>query len=128
MSRGRLILIAAAAVLAGSATAAFFAFTGDDAPRRSVRQEPVVTDEREVTVNVVDRDYAPRDLTIRHGATITWVWDGDLPHNVVEDRGRFESPLLRDGDKWSLTFDDAGEFYYYCTLHHVMQGTIRVVE
>lgn len=128
VNRSRVILATAAAVLAASGVAAFFAFTDDDAPRRVLRQDPVTSDAREVTVKVIDRDYAPRDLTIDRGATVTWAWDGDLPHNVVDDRGRFESPILRAGDEWSLRFDEPGDFYYYCTLHHVMQGTVRVVD
>jgi plastocyanin len=115
-----------AALLVVVAMASFYAFGSDDAPKRSVRQDPVISDDAEVTVDVVDRDYEPRELTINKGARVTWKFKGDLPHNVVDDRGAFESPILEQGDEWSLTFDDPGTFYYYCTLHHSMQGTLVV--
>jgi plastocyanin len=107
---------------------ALLAFRGDDAPRRRVRVEPVVTTERDVTITVDNTDYEPRDLTVPRGATVTWSFEEDLPHNVVDDRGAFESPILQKGDAWSKTFDEAGTFTYYCTLHHIMQGTLVVAE
>ena len=33
---------------------------------------------------------------------------------------------MTEGDEYVLTFEDPGTFYYYCTLHHSMQGTIIV--
>jgi plastocyanin len=111
------------------AVVAFYAFaSGSDAPKARARQEPVVSTEMDVTVNVIDRDYEPRDLTVQRGATVTWKFKGDLPHDVVEDRDAFRSPILEKGDEWSLTFEDSGTFYYYCTLHHSMQGTLTVAE
>lgn len=102
---------------------------GSDADEQpALRQEPVVTDALQADVRVVDRDYKPRDLTVPMGATVTWVWEGDEPHNVIDDRGAFESPILDNGDDWSMTFDAPDEYYYYCSLHHAMQGTIRVAE
>jgi plastocyanin len=104
-----------------TAGAAFLAFRGgDDAPRRSLRQDPVVTNEMDVTIDVVDRDYEPRDLTVPVGATVTWRFMGDLPHDVTDDRGAFGSPTLQKGDEWSLTVEEAATYYYYCTIHHSM--------
>ncbi len=124
-ARNRLLIVIGGALAA--IVAAFYAFTGDDAPKRHVRQEPVVTTEKQVSVEVFDRDYDSRDLTITPGTRVTWNFTGDLPHNVVDDRGAFESPTLKKGDEWSLTFDDPGTFYY-CTLHHAMQGILIVAE
>ena len=122
------LLLSGGALAIVIGAAAFYAFTGDDAPKPRVRQEPVVSDEAQVTVKVVDRDYEPSDLTIRKGARVTWKFKGDLPHDVVEDRAAFGSPILERGDEWSLTFDDPGTYTYYCTLHHSMQGTLVVLD
>lgn len=114
--------------IAAIALALYLAFGESDAePRRQVRQDPVVTSERLVSVEVFDSDYAPRDLTVDAGATVTWEFTGDLPHNVTDDRGTFESPTLNKGEEWALTLDEPGTYYYYCTLHHVMQGTLTVM-
>jgi plastocyanin len=111
------------------AVAAYYAFAGgSDPPRARARQEPVLTTEMDVTVDVIDLDYEPRELTIPAGATVTWKFKGDEPHDVTDENGAFGSPTLEKGDEWSLTFEDPGIFYYYCTLHHSMQGTLTVAE
>jgi plastocyanin len=106
---------------------AFFTFTGGEGQaRRSVRQTPVVSDEPTVTVAVVDNDFEPRDLTVRPGTEVTWEFKGRAAHDVTEDKGAFESGTTNRGDEYVLTFDDPGTYYYYCTLHHAMQGTLVV--
>lgn len=105
----------------------FFAFSGgEDKPRAPVRQEPVVSEEPRVTVEVVDNDFIPKHLTVRPGTEVVWEFTGDAAHDVTEDRGAFASGIMQRGDEYSLTFEQAGTFYYYCTLHHSMQGTLVV--
>jgi plastocyanin len=123
-------LVLAGVIVVLVAAVAYMLMSGDDtsATGRQVRQDPVVTSEMAVTVDVVDRDYDPRDLTLPKGATVTWKFKGDEAHNVVSDEGMFESPTLQKGDEWSLTFDQPDTYTYYCTLHHAMQGKVVVTE
>ncbi len=105
----------------------FFAFVGGEAaPRRSVRQTPVVSDEPRVTVDVVDNDFEPKHLTVRPGTEVVWEFKGREAHDVTEDGGAFESGTLGLGDEFTLTFDEPGTYYYHCSLHHAMQGTLIV--
>jgi plastocyanin len=105
----------------------FFAFTGGSSePRRAVRQQPVVSEERLVTVDVVDNDFEPKHLTVRPGAEVVWKVTGDAAHDVTDDRGAFESGTLRPGDEFRMTFDEPGTYYYKCTLQLVMQGSLVV--
>jgi plastocyanin len=105
----------------------FFAFTGgEDEPRRRVRQDPVVSEESRVTVEVVDNDFYPKDLTVRPGTEVVWKFKGGAAHDVTDDRGAFESGTLSRDDEFVMSFDEPGTYYYYCTLHHVMQGTLVV--
>jgi plastocyanin len=123
-----LFSIGAGSLIAVVLIAGFLAFNGDDEPRRSrLRQEPVVSDEMDVTVDVIDSDYEPRDLTVPLGARITWDFVGDLPHTVTDVDGNFDSGVLDEGESYRLTFESAGEYAYYCTLHHAMQGKLTVV-
>ena len=109
------------------AVVGFFAFTGDeDGPRRNLRQTPVVSDESQVTVDVVDNDFEPKHLTVRPGTEVVWKFEGRAAHDVTSDEGAFESDTMRRGDEFVLTFDDPGTYTYYCTLHHAMQGTVVV--
>jgi plastocyanin len=132
--RGNWVLIGAGAVLAAVAVAAFFAFTGggDSAPkRRSARVTPVTTDAQQVTVDVVDNDFKPASLQIKKGATITWQFKGKVPHTVTEEPGSEAQPFdsgAKGSGEFAHTFDAAGTFYYYCVIHHVMQGTVVVTE
>ena len=87
---------------------------------------PVVSSSLQNTVDVVDNDFEPRELTVRPGTRVTWRFEGNDAHDVTEDRGAFESGTMTEGDEYVLTFEDPGTFYYYCTLHHSMQGTIIV--
>ncbi len=102
---------------------------GGSAPtRRPLRQTPVASTEREVSVSVIDNDFTPRTLTVSKGATVTWSFDGDLPHNVTDDRGAFASETVGKGETYTRTFDATGVFYYYCTIHHSMLGTLTVID
>jgi plastocyanin len=86
----------------------------------------VVSEASDVVVDVVDDDYEPRDLTIRPGTTVTWKFVGDRPHTVTDDRGAFDSGTLERGGEFIERFDEPGEYFYYCRLHHAMLGTLRV--
>lgn len=105
----------------------FFAFAGgESSPRPRVRQTPVVTDERQFTIEVVDNDFQPKNLTVRAGTEVNWDFKGRAAHDVTEESGAFRSGTLGRGDEFILTFDEPGTYNYYCTLHHVMQGIIVV--
>jgi plastocyanin len=70
--------------------------------------------------------FGPATLTIRVGATVTWVnHDGDL-HTVTSTQGLFASPGLDSGDTFAYRFTAPGTYPYFCALHPHMQGTIIV--
>src|SRR5262249_26849412 len=55
--------------------------------------------------------------------TVTWmVTDGT--HTVASDA--FQSSTLEVGETFSVTFNVAGRFRYYCTIHPSMTGTVAV--
>ena len=117
------------ALTAVIAVGLWLAFDGGSTPaRKLLRQTPVVRTEQQVSVEVIDKDYVPRTLTVNKGAAVTWKFTGDLPHNVTDDRGAFASDTLAKDGEYTRKFDAAGVFYYYCTIHHGMQGTLTVKE
>ena len=123
------LAMGALALVAVVAVAAWLAFDGGSAPKRKlVRQTPVVSTETQVLVDVIDNDFIPRTLTVNKGAAVTWTFTGSIPHNVTDDRGAFASDTLGHGEEFTRTFDTAGIFYYYCTIHHGMLGTLTVKE
>jgi plastocyanin len=126
--RSRILIWAGLACLAlAIGILSFFAFAGgEEEPRTRVRQAPVVSEEPRVTVDVVDNDFVPKDLTVRPGAEVVWEFKGSAAHDVTDVNGAFASGTLTRGDQFERTFNEPGTYYYYCTLHHAMQGTLVV--
>lgn len=84
-------------------------------------------------VNVVDNSFRDRTITVPVGTTITWTHTGQFPHTVTADGGSFDSDNLSSGDTFRYTFDQAGTFAYYCSIHggpggSGMAGTVIVTE
>jgi plastocyanin len=82
-------------------------------------------------VSIVDFAFEPATITIDVGATVTWtVTRAQDRHTVspVDPPDAFVgSPLLRQGDRFSVTFAQAGTYRYQCTIHpEDMQGTVIV--
>ena len=49
-----------------------------------------------------------------------------MPHNVVSTAKAFASPVLDTDEKSSFTFDKAGTFDYYCSIHPRMTAKVIV--
>ena len=80
------------------------------------------------SVNIIDLDYDPREVTVVKGAEVTWTNIGQAPHTVTAKDQAWTSELLQNGDRFSRTFDETGRFEYICTLHPNMVGTIVVTD
>ena len=77
-------------------------------------------------VKIANFTFEPPVLTVKVGATVTWVNDDDIPHLVSEKEGKFRSSALDTGDKFSQTFSAAGTIEYFCAIHPHMTGKIVV--
>jgi plastocyanin len=76
------------------------------------------------TVTIKDLAYTPETLTVKAGATVTWVWqDGAIAHDVKGDG--FHSKVQSEGT-FGHRFDQPGTAKYRCTLHPNMTGVIEV--
>lgn len=77
--------------------------------------------------------YSPNPIEISDGDTVTWVNKDFDPHTVTsgsfmdEDAGEeFDSGYMGPQSTFSHTFEDEGEFEYFCILHPNMVGTVVV--
>ncbi len=78
-------------------------------------------------VKIDNFSYGPSTLTVRTGTTVTWVNHDDVPHNVVSTEGKIlKSSLLDTDQKFTYTFDKAGTYPYYCSIHPKMIGKVIV--
>ncbi len=90
-------------------------------------QTPVVSDALQMTIEISDFDYFPRELTVESGTTITWVNRDAVPHDAAEEGGAWETAMLKQDESATLTFDSPGVYRYLCTVHPNMKATLTVV-
>jgi 3',5'-cyclic-AMP phosphodiesterase len=71
--------------------------------------------------------FTPATLTVAAGAKVEWVNEDDVPHLIVSKTGAFKaSPLLDTDQRFITTLSKPGTYDYFCSLHPMMQGRIRV--
>ncbi len=90
---------------------------------------PAAEDTLDAQITIVDFAYEPDGFTATAGEPVKWQNTGDAPHTVTfDDEVIVDSGNLDPGAEFSRTFEDAGEFTYFCTIHgrDQMSGTITV--
>ncbi|MFN8472247.1 MAG: c-type cytochrome [Anaerolineae bacterium] len=81
-----------------------------------------------VTVRISDYAYQPDRITVPVGTTVVWANEDDEEHDVTSEGGTgvLNSPDFGQGGKFSFTFNQAGEYKYYCVPHDYMHGVVVV--
>ncbi len=110
-------------------------------PVPSVSQAPVVSETPSATatptpaptkaaneIRISGYKFVPDKITIKKGATVTWVNDDQAKHTVTADAGYTgpDSALLAQGESYSYTFDTVGIVAYHCSPHPYMKATVEV--
>lgn len=80
----------------------------------------------EVKVTISDFAFEPAKLEIEAGTTVVWTNLDTAPHTASANNGIWDSDTLREGDTFSMTFDDPGTYEYGCIFHPSMEGSIVV--
>ncbi len=76
--------------------------------------------------------FTPADITINAGDTIEWNNIDTAAHTVTSGSpangpsGVFDSSLLMADATFAFTFEDAGEYDYFCMVHPWMVGSVSV--
>src|SRR5262245_24243564 len=70
--------------------------------------------------------FAPQQVTVKAGTTVTWINDDDVPHTVASSTKLFKSKTLDTKDSFSFTFTTPGTYEYFCSLHPHMTGAVVV--
>lgn len=94
---------------------------GDEMPSAPV-------DVPENGVNVDDYQFDPAVITVTAGSEVTWVNNDDFLHTVTADDLSFGSGALRVQATYAQTFEEPGEYDYFCGIHPSMRGKVVVVE
>jgi plastocyanin len=76
--------------------------------------------------------YIPAEVTVGVGGTVTWSNDDTAAHTVTSGTptdgpdGAFDSSIIMAGASFENTFDEAGEYDYFCIVHPWMTGKVNV--
>jgi plastocyanin len=70
--------------------------------------------------------FGPDVVTVGAGASVTWTNLDRATHTVTQNGALLDSPDLRTGDTYVVTFEEAGTYEYFCKFHPAMHATITV--
>lgn len=76
--------------------------------------------------------YTPAEVTVGTGGTVTWTNDDTAAHTVTSGTptdgpdGVFDSSIVMSGATFEHTFEEAGEYDYFCIVHPWMAGKVTV--
>ena len=96
-----------------------------------------------VTVTLKSLAFAPAELTVSAGTTVTWRSDEPIGHTVTSGEptgidpmtglradekpdGRFDVQLATTGATHSFRFTSPGNYPYYCAIHQGMNARVLV--
>ena len=85
----------------------------------------------QAVISVEDNFFAPANITIGKGTTVTWTWNGNRDHTVTSGTASAPTNLFDSGvqnsGSFSFKFNSTGKFPYFCRVHGaMMSGTITV--
>lgn len=69
--------------------------------------------------------FVPDDITVNKGDTIIWINRDIVPHDVTEEETKaWTSRPILPGKSWKMKVTVPSN--YYCSIHLVMKGRIRI--
>jgi len=106
--------------------------------KKSSPPAPAVVDmrnQKHVAISAQNNQFSPLDVEVSPGTTVMWTNHDSVAHNVQKsaDAVDFGAPFgvqagdFGPGQTYAFTFTKVGEFHYTCTIHTLMNGTVRVV-
>lgn len=105
--------------------------TSTPTPIVAATATPTLAAEAEVSI----RDFAfqPMEVRIKVGQTVRWVNNGEFTHTSTSgnpgdvDAGSvWDSLDIPPGESFPHTFNEIGEFPFFCRNHNTMRGTVIV--
>ena len=75
--------------------------------------------------------FSPANITVEAGDTVNWTVTG-IGHTTTSgvlgaETGIWASGFKRVGESFAFTFEEEGEFPYFCRIHPTMRGRVTVV-
>jgi len=96
-----------------------------------------------VIVHISNLAFSPAEITVKPGTKVRWVNDDPFPHDVTSGSvvsgrrarqvkkssnpdGKFHSGSYGRESSFQHVFTEAGSYSYFCTIHPIMTGLVRV--
>lgn len=101
----------------------------DDAPESPLGAATTASAAAPVEVTIARSRFETRELRIAPGTTVVFVNTDEFAHTVTSRDGAataFDSGELLEGDAFELTFDQPGEYPYFCRIHPTMRAMVIV--
>lgn len=76
------------------------------------------------TVEIKDMKFVPDDITVKEGDTVMWINHDMMGHDVTEEGKAWTSSVIPADGSWKMEVTNFNN--YYCSIHLVMKGKIRV--
>lgn len=106
------------------AVAALVAVVGPGTGAVWMDSQPSQAADTKVTVN--DSEYAPADITVPVGSTVTWQNTSKNPHSAKASDGSFDTGYINGGAEGKATMSKAGSFEYFCEPHPYKTAKVTV--
>lgn len=134
----RVVLIAIAAVAVGACSGSADSTTTTAEAATTTTVVPTTTSEAATTTTAAPADGPVAATitiqgfsfggspTVSVGEAVEVVNGGDVTHTWTSTDGVFDSGNLAAGASFAFTFEEAGEFDFFCRIHPSMTGTVTV--
>lgn len=97
--------------------------------QRLAQQRAAMNGAAQIGMNAIGMNasaYTAPHVQVAAGTVVTWTNDEDTEHDVIFIDGTLGSPLLAQGERWSMAFDQPGSYPYVCSRHAFMVGQVTV--
>lgn len=105
------------------------AATTESTTEESTESSSSTSEAEAAQVSIKDIQFQPQDLTVDVGQKIVWTNNDSVDHTVTATDGAdFDSGVIKPGETFEFTPEQAGTIEYECTIHAGQTGTIEVKE
>lgn len=80
----------------------------------------------EVAVKIARFVFEPVDVEIEAGDSVIWSNADVAPHTATAEDSGWDTGRLKKGEDGKITFDQPGEYPYFCAFHPHMKGRVIV--
>lgn len=132
MKKTPLIIIGIVIAVAVVGTTIYFATRNNtnDTMTNMNSQSSSTNTEATDKVMIANFAFAPSNITVKKGTTVTWTNNDSMVHDVTEIDGQDgpHSGNLANGQTYTFTYNTVGTFKYHCSIHPSMTGSVTVNE